>query len=204
MGICKYGLSPITGKNDHWWDETHAECVKCKEVFPHNNFYKQTSKKGRRPIHGMCKPCDKDYQFFKRRANLKKNKYDKYKKMMKDEGNKCDITYEEFLDMWPKDNRCPILGHEFRQFPVEERGVRTGGRHYPYIPCIDHIDPREPMSKNNLQIICWRANELKSDALPEEIHLLSIHMNSVLPIGKDVLDVITYKHDLERSEWVGK
>jgi hypothetical protein len=205
MAICKYGLSPITGTNDHWWDGTHAECVKCKEVFLHNNFYKQTNKKGKRPIHGMCKPCDSDYQFTrKRKIGMEKDKYNKYEKQMEKEGNECDMTYEEFLEMWPKDNRCPILGHKFRLFPKEERSKWRGGRHYPYTPCIDHIDPREPMSKDNLQIICWRANELKSDALPEEIHLLSIHMKSVLPMGQDVLNGISYKLDLERSEWVGK
>ena len=159
MALCKHGLSPITGKNDHWWNDKEAECTKCKLVLKHSQFHKNNTNYTRRPVNTTCLECTKDIVFESRRKNIKREKYRLYKRTMKDEGNKCDITYEEFLDMWPKDNRCPILGHELNIHPREERGKWTGGRHYPYTPCMDHIDPRMPMSKNNLQIISWRANE---------------------------------------------
>ncbi len=210
MAKCIYGLSPITGTNDHWWDDKEGECTRCKKVLPHSEFHK--GGRGRRPINTTCKPCTADIVFESRRKNMKREKYRLYGRTMKEEGNDCDMTYEEFLELWPKDNKCPILGHELNVYPKEERGKWTGGRHYPYTPCVDHIDPRLPMSKDNLQIICWRANELKSDAIPEEIELLYRHLELRDDIywKGSLMDIVSVsaaeglKIKLTDSEWVGK
>ena len=60
------------------------------------------------------------------------------------------------------------------------------------------------MSKDNLEIICWRANELKSDAIPAEIHLLHIHMKDVFSIGDEVFEDMGYKNTLRETGWIGK
>ena len=204
VSVCKYGLSPITGKNDHWWNDKEAECTKCKLVLNHSQFHKNNTNYNRRPVSPTCLECTKDITFGYRRRDMRLNKYKNYKSIMRSEGNDCDMTYEGFLEYWPWDNRCPILGHELKMYPPEERGKWIGGRHYPFTPCVDHIDPRLPMSKNNLQIICWRANELKSDAIPAEIHLLHKHMEDVFPVGDELFESMGYKNTLKESGWVGK
>ena len=207
MAICKYGLSPITGSHNHWWDDKEAECTRCKKVLPHSEFHKggaRARRNGLRPIYPTCRPCTSDIVFQSRRKDMKRFKYRLYGRTMREEGNDCDITYEEFLEKWPWDNKCPILGHELNVYPKEERGKWIGGRHYPYTPCVDHIDPRLDMSKDNLEIICWRANELKSDAIPAEIHLLHIHMKDVFSIGDEVFEDMGYKNTLRETGWIGK
>lgn len=42
-----------------------------------------------------------------------------------------------------------------------------------YSPSIDRIDPNKGYIPENVQIISWRANRLKFNALPSEIHQLS-------------------------------
>ena len=209
MALCKHGKSPITNSHNHWWDsETEmAECTKCKEVLSYSKYHKHKGKhviSTHRPVLPMCKKCEKEVSFANRRKNIKHTKYIGYKNVMRSEGNDCDITYEEFLEYWPWDNRCPILGHELKTYPEDEREKWIGGRHYPFTPCVDHIDPRLPMSRNNLQIICWRANELKSDAIPAEIHLLHKHMEDVFPVGDEIFESMGYKNTLKESGWVGK
>ncbi len=212
MAKCIYGLTPITGTNDHWWDDEKAECTKCKQVLPLEKYFKRKDKRKRvgqkgepRPVNPTCKPCTSIITFETRRKNMKRTTYRRYKYQMRTEGNDYDMTYEEFeREVWPWDNRCPILGHELKYFPIEERGKWSGGRHYPYTPCVDHIDPREELSKNNVQVISWRANELKGDAIPEEIHLLSIYMKDIFSIGDDVLEDFRHKETLRQTGWVGK
>ena len=186
-----------------FYDEINAECTICKKIKPHSDFGKGAVRSFR-PVASECKACTSDINFDRSRRDIKRNKYRSYKYIMSHEGNDCDITYEEFLEKWPWDNTCPILGHELKAFPREERGKWTGGRHYPFTPCVDHIDPREDMSKDNLQIICWRANELKSDAIPAEIHLLSIYMKDIFSLGDDTLQDFHHKETLRKTGWVGK
>jgi hypothetical protein len=185
-----------------FYNETHAECSSCEKILPREDFHMQ--KRSPRGCTPTCKPCTSHIEFKKRRKNMKATVYRRYKSQMRNEGNDCDMTYEEFLEIWPWDNKCPILGHELNFFPEDERGKWVGGRLYPYTPCVDHIDPREELSKNNLQIICWRANELKSDAIPAEIHLLSIYMKDVFSVGSEIFDDMGYKDTLRETGWVGK
>jgi hypothetical protein len=187
-----------------FYDEINAECTKCKEILLHSEFGAKASN-GLRPVAPTCKTCTSDITFEQRRRDIKTTTYRRYKYQMRKEGNDHDMTYEEFeRDVWPYDNRCPILGHKLRYYPIEERGQWAGGRHYPYTPCVDHIDPREELSKNNVQVISWRANELKGDAIPEEIHLLSIYMKDIFSIGDDVLEDFRHKETLRQTGWVGK
>jgi hypothetical protein len=211
MARCKFGVSPITGFNDHWWDgETKkAECTRCKKVLPFSKYNKHKWSKyppSHRPVLPQCKECTQDSQFEARMKDMRLNKYKQYKSLMRADGNDCDMTYEEFLEVWPKDNKCPVLGHELRMFPVEQRGQWTGGRHYPYTPTIDHIDPRQDLSKDNMWVICWRANEIKSDMIIPEMHLLSkamIRKKGGL-VNNFYLEEKEHHRQLKESGWIGK
>ena len=74
MGRTNYGKSRITGKKDHWWNETHAECTKCKKVFKHSDFHGRKGR-GKRPVAPTCKPCTSDIEFAKRRKDTVLTKY---------------------------------------------------------------------------------------------------------------------------------
>lgn len=60
---------------------------------------------------------------------------------------------------------CPILG-----IPIIRN---TGGRNAsPNSPTLDRIDPSKGYIRNNVWVISWRANKLKSDATLKELELL--------------------------------
>ena len=206
MGRTNYGVSKITGKKDHWWNETHAECTKCKEVFEHSNFHDRRKGRGKRPVAPTCKPCTSDIDFAKRRKDMVLTKYKQYKSIMRSEGNDCDLTLEEFRNIWPKDNKCPILGYRMKHYPTEERGKWAGGRHYPYTPTIDHVDPRQPLSKDNFWVISWRANEIKSDTIPCEVALLN---HALIRLKGGVINNFFLQKEaaleqLDSAQWLGK
>jgi len=160
-----------------WYNETHAECGQCRQIKPKSEF--SPKKRGGRNCDPRCRECNNEYQTNKRRAlPLPLHAYRKYKYSMRSEGNDCDLSFEEFLEThWPKDGRCPVLGWKFEHAPegwtTSKVNPKKGGRQYPFIPSTDHIDPTKPLSKDNMWIISMRANEVKNDMLPQEIHLLS-------------------------------
>tara|TARA_R100000988_G_scaffold98680_1_gene67005 strand:+ start:538 stop:1209 length:672 start_codon:yes stop_codon:yes gene_type:complete len=204
--------SLITGTYSHWWcdDVKKAECTGCKEVLDYSKYLKSTGsakwKEGYRPVLAMCKSCDRTRQFDLRRKNLMRSKYRDYKYQMRREGNDYDLNLEEFAEYWPKDNLCPVLGYELKLYPAEERGKWTGGRHYPYTPTIDHIDPRQPLSKDNFWIISWRANEIKSDTIPCEVALLN---HALIRLKGGVINNFFLQKEaalqqLDSAEWLGK
>lgn len=48
----------------------------------------------------------------------------------------------------------------------------------PRAPSLDRIDSSKGYVKGNVQIISWRANDLKSDGTPEEFKMLSEFLNA--------------------------
>ena len=206
--------SPITGERTHWFDDEKAECTCCKEVSDRSNFYPNkklyvrvdgsTNKRG---VSSMCKPCVIKRNLELRRKSPMRSKYRDYKYQMRRENTKCDLTLEEFAEHWPKDGLCPVLGYELKIYPEEGREKwAVGGRHYPYTPTIDHIDPRLPLNKDNFWIISWRANEIKTDTIPCEVALLNHAL--VRKKGGIINNFLMEKEaalqQLNRAKWIGK
>lgn len=73
------------------------------------------------------------------------------------------LLLEDLLDIWPPNNVCPILGIKLEW---NSAGFRRTS------PSIDRIDNSKGYTKENVQIISFRANELKRDATLEELELL--------------------------------
>lgn len=70
---------------------------------------------------------------------------------------------------------CPILGipiikDSFRTMPKTDVNASANA------PSLDRIDPRRGYSKDNIQVISWRANCLKRDATAEELRRLATYM----------------------------
>ena len=68
------------------------------------------------------------------------------------------ITADDIYDIWPDDNKCPIMKYEF---------IVGGNRKTS--PSLDRIDSTKGYHKNNIQIICDLANKMKQNATPSEI-----------------------------------
>jgi len=79
-------------------------------------------------------------------------------------GIECDLTYENVLPLVP--DYCPVLGIKL------EWKSKKGGN--PNKPSIDRIDPNKGYTLDNIVVVSWRANDIKSDATPEELMKLAI------------------------------
>jgi hypothetical protein len=69
--------------------------------------------------------------------------------------------------LFPKDGCCPIFG-----FKLEWNG--TGFRETS--PSIDRIDSTKGYTKDNVQIISWKANRIKGYASVEELEILLAYL----------------------------
>lgn len=64
---------------------------------------------------------------------------------------------------------CPVFGIPLKQ--------SAGGRS-PSSPSLDRIDASKGYVKGNIEVISWRANDLKKDATPEELVQLSAYVQA--------------------------
>ena len=64
-----------------------------------------------------------------------------------------NINEEDIKSIWPKDNKCPILGTEFK----------SGLKNKYVLPTLDKIIPKKGYVKGNIAVISFRANQIKSD-----------------------------------------
>ncbi len=75
----------------------------------------------------------------------------------------------------PLPERCPCCGHE-----MTVRTEVTGpGRPYPRCPTIDRLDCSLGYEPGNVNIICWRCNEIKRTATEDELRAIADWMARV-------------------------
>ena len=100
-----------------------------------------------------CKKCEDTWQKNKRderpwwRLNILAKGRAKKKNLP------YNITEEDIKMVWPIDNKCPILGTEFR----------SGKKNKDVLPTLDKINPKKGYVKGNIAVISFRANQIKSD-----------------------------------------
>ncbi len=131
-------------------------CPACFNILHFKKFRKY--KNGWRDINSekrlyKCQKCEADWQKLKRdikpwwRLNIMaKGRAKKYKLPY-------NINEEDIKSIWPKDNKCPILGTEFK----------SGLKNKYVLPTLDKIIPRKGYVKGNIAVISFRANQIKSD-----------------------------------------
>ena len=71
-----------------------------------------------------------------------------------------NLTIDYCVDIYPEDNKCPVLG-----IPLSWGGRRTNGDS----PSLDRIEPSKGYVKGNVMWMSQRANAMKSNATPEEL-----------------------------------
>lgn len=78
------------------------------------------------------------------------------KQHAKQKGNLFDITEGDLVNcLLAQDNKCALTGIKMKTFG-------------PYGISLDRIDPSKGYIKNNIQLVCWLINRMKSDLSQDE------------------------------------
>ena len=157
-------------------------CKTCEEYLPFAAFAKNVSNKDKLQV--ACKTCDNLRQ--KKRRIEKKDQMQQYSKeyrkrnfdnlefrlqnllnasraRSKEKNREHSLTRQDLLELYPKDGCCPIFG-----FKLEWNG--SGFRETS--PSLDRIDSTKGYTKDNVQIISWKANRIKGYASIEDLEIL--------------------------------
>lgn len=86
----------------------------------------------------------------------------KYRSRKKNE--KCDLTIDYLLDIFPKDFICPAIKIKMIWGTLE-----TDGQRHRYFPSLDRIHPKLGYNKGNVVFISVKANAIKNDGNSKEI-----------------------------------
>jgi hypothetical protein len=87
----------------------------------------------------------------------------------KKQGVPFTISVQDLYDLFPKDNKCPILKKEF------EWGTKT---HKDLSPSVDRIIPSQGYCKDNIRFISYMANRIKNNATVEILENLLKYMKA--------------------------
>lgn len=158
------------------------QCNNCKEFKPLFDFSKnKASKDG---LQYRCRVCDKTYQTKRREENkeavleygrayqTKRRKDFNYRLQMLLNASKQraalkdrehTLTIEDIKELYPLDGKCPVFGFDLE---FNNAGFRETS------PSIDRIDSSKGYTRDNVQIISWKANRLKAYATLEDLEIL--------------------------------
>ena len=78
----------------------------------------------------------------------------------KNTGKDCSLTTEELLELIPKDLKCPVFGTKFSF----GKGLKQSSM------SIDRIDNNKGYHKDNVVVVSFKANAMKSSATLKELY----------------------------------
>jgi hypothetical protein len=161
-------------------------CASCKEYLPFSMFSKNSANKDKLAL--VCRSCDKVRQEKKRRKNPERQlewsrKYQaerrkdfNYRLGMLVNASKQralkkqiehTITVEDIKKIYPVDGCCPVFGFKLE---FGNAGFRE------HSPSIDRIDPSKGYTKDNIQILSWKANRIKGYATVEDLEAVLAYL----------------------------
>jgi hypothetical protein len=82
---------------------------------------------------------------------------------------KCDLTIEDLLEMMPKDRKCPVLGIPLF-WGSDGKTCKWNS------PSLDRIISNGDYTRENVNIISWRANKIKGDCTADELNRVAEYM----------------------------
>ena len=85
-----------------------------------------------------------------------------------------EITTRDILNIWPTDNKCPIMGTVFETVDHKEGTCRNTS------PSLDRIDPDKGYVVGNIQVICNLANSMKQNASNKQLEKFCVKMLEML------------------------
>lgn len=133
------------------------QCAKCNKILPANNFGKTMyTKIG---LYSYCKSCDSEKHFKLRRQPERHKKLLWYSARTRAIKNnlKFDIKIEDIVI--PK--KCPVFGFILK--------VSPGKIDRKHSPSIDRINNKKGYTKDNIIVVSYLANALKSNATPKQL-----------------------------------
>jgi hypothetical protein len=158
------------------------KCSKCQQERLLFDFSK--NKASNDGLQHRCRTCDNEYQR-KRRIDNKESDLEyhrKYQAKRREDftyrlqmllnaskqraalkNREHTITLEDIKDLYPVDGKCPVFGFDLE---FNSQGFRETS------PSIDRIDSTKGYTRDNIQIISWKANRLKAYATVEDLELL--------------------------------
>ena len=158
-------------------------CKKTKSIF---DFTKNNSAPD--GLQYKCRACDLEYQknrrinnkdellLYSRNYQANRRKDFEYRLQMllnaskqrsKKKSRENKLTIQDIQDIFPKDGLCPIFG---TKLIFGDAGFRENS------PSIDRIDSTKGYTKDNIQIISWKANRIKTNSSIEELELVLAYM----------------------------
>lgn len=158
------------------------KCRVCLLELPVGDFSKNKANKD--TLQNFCKECDRKRQ--QQRRVEKNSSIKEYAKeyrqkhftnieyrlqallnssraRAKAKNREHTLTRQDLLDLYPTDGRCPIFGIKLEW---NTKGFRENS------PSIDRIDSTKGYTRDNVQIISWKANRIKGYASVEELEIL--------------------------------
>jgi len=161
-------------------------CSSCnQEKFLSEFTLNKASKDG---LQYKCRSCDTEYQKKRRleKADSIKQYGKAYQKKRKEsfdyrlqmllnaskqraniKNRENTLTLQDIKDKYPLDGKCPVFGFDLE---FNSAGFRETS------PSIDRIDSTKGYTPDNIQIISWKANRLKSYATLEDLEILVAFM----------------------------
>lgn len=161
-------------------------CNKCKQEKLVSEFSINNKAKDR--LQYRCRVCDVQYQAQRRQAN--KEQFSKYsrkyqktrrqnfeyrlrmllnasKQRAREKNRQHEITIEDIKAIYPNNGCCPIFGLKLE---FNGSGFRDNS------PSIDRIDSTKGYTRDNIQIISWKANRIKGSASLQDLEMLVAYL----------------------------
>ena len=117
----------------------------------------------------MCKREDK-LKYYRSVKGICSRSFNHCKYRVKKYKLKFDLDLKYLRSIYPKDNRCPILGYVMRP----SQGKIGSDK---FSPSLDRIDPTKGYVKGNVEWVCMLANKMMSDASGEDLIRFSKWIN---------------------------
>jgi hypothetical protein len=161
-------------------------CNRCKQYLPFSLFNTNNARKDKLSSH--CKECDRISQERIRKKNYQQRlkqdrKYREQKKKSFDQRLQAllnsskqratlkklehDITLQDVKELYPIDGCCPVFGFKLE---FGNAGFRE------HSPSIDRIDSSKGYTKDNIQILSWKANRIKGYATVEDLEAVLAYL----------------------------
>lgn len=162
-------------------------CKSC-DAWKHKDdwYYTKVTKRD-----SMCKSCRKEYRkdakkmYMKEYYSENRDHYLELHKKWREENLEQKLWYSckhsatrrgiEF-NLEPSDivipDICPVFGIPLDTHAESGVGIGYDWKQNPYRPSVDRIDSKKGYTKDNIRVISWRANTLKSDGTLDELKKL--------------------------------
>lgn len=154
-------------RNREAWSELNPQkvptlkrCCRCKKLLERTLFPECRSNKD--GLQAWCSPCRRVYHEDDPRRQMLSN--------AKSRAKRRGLDFDLILEDIKIPEVCPVFGQPFKL------GIKGWSRDS---PSLDRIDISKGYIKGNVQVISWRANDVKGDATIEELEAVVKHMQKI-------------------------